>query len=142
MSMHNNSRKRATHVAVIHKQYLEPILTGEKGVEARFSKTAVAPFGRVHRGDRIYLKEASGPFRGVARAGRVLSLGDLSEEEVEALRKQYNEQMLGPDDYWDDKRASRYATLVWLRRVEEVDEAPEGYVPKPRAAWHVIDGDE
>jgi len=133
---------RTVHVAVLQRDGVDAILSGEKEVEARLSKTAAPPFGKVHRGDRIFLKQASGPFRATAKVGRVVSLDHLSEEDVEKLRERYNDVILGPDDYWEDKRGARYATLIWLRRIEETDEAPEGYVPKPRASWHVIDEEE
>ena len=61
------------HLAILKRAYLNLILAGEKTIECRLTRMAKPPFGVVKKGQRIYLKESSGPVRAVARAGKVIS---------------------------------------------------------------------
>lgn len=124
-----NSSERArllvtTHVAVLKRPYADLIVRGVKRIESRLTLTRREPFGVVSVGDIVLFKDSGGPYRARARAARVESFDDLTPARVRELRGEYNEQIKGSSAYWLSKRLARYATLVWLEDVLEIDRGP------------------
>jgi ASC-1-like (ASCH) protein len=129
------------HVAIVDPRCARDILAGVKTIESRLSLQRRAPFGRVAPGDVIYFKRRSGRFAASARVRRVASFEALTPARVDRLRERFDARVRGGRAYWAAKRASRYATLIWLTRVAPVDTGPEyrgrpGF--SPRAAWHTL----
>ena len=132
------------HVAILHKQYLDAVLAGEKTIEARLSKIRTEPFGRVKKGERIYFKQSSGPFRATAIVRTVKSFEDLTPAGVRSMRQEYNDGILGKSAFWTAKSGATCATLTWLDEVELIDSGPDLSKVQPRGsrrAWFVL-GDE
>ncbi|HYE01691.1 MAG TPA: ASCH domain-containing protein [Phycisphaerales bacterium] len=113
-----------THVAVVTRACLDAILSGEKTIESRLSRTRCAPFGRVSVGDSVYFKQSSGPFRARATVRRVKAFHGLSAAGVARLRSLYNAGVRGSPAYWRTKRDAGFATMIWLDEVRAVDEGP------------------
>lgn len=122
------------HVAVLIRPYVELVLAGRKTVECRLTRQARDPFDAIEPGERIYFKESAGPYRATALAEHVLCEGDLTPRRVGELRRDYNHLILGEADFWRRKRASRYATLIWLRDVEPTGTGP-AIRPLQGVAW-------
>jgi hypothetical protein len=130
------------HVALIRRRYVEMILAGEKRVECRLSRQRRDPFAKVARGEVVYIKEVGGAVRARGVIGRVLMLDDLTPSGVGLLRRRYNHLIRADAAFWRSRRHARYATLVWIDRVEACGSAPDyrgrpGF--SPRSAWHVLD---
>jgi len=123
-----------THLAVLHRQYLDLVLSGEKTIESRLTKTRRAPFGKINTGDTIYFKQSSGPIRAVATAGRILSLTDLNPQRISEIFEQYNDRISGADPVWERKKHARYGTLIWIENVIPTSEGPI-VPPLYGAAW-------
>ncbi|MFW5653865.1 MAG: hypothetical protein ACOC0P_07440 [Planctomycetota bacterium] len=114
------------HIAIIHKRYLDAILDGTKRAELRLTEQARVPFRAISEGERVYLKQASGPFRATAIAGRIDTHEHLTPDGVAALREKYADVVgRGHDDFWHRKRNAKYATIVFLRDVERICFGPE-----------------
>lgn len=131
----------ATHLAILHKRYLDAILDGRKTIESRLSRTRRAPFGCVRAGDVVYFKESGGPVRALARVARVRSIAGLTPTRIESLRRAHGGAIGAEAGYWRSKRASRYATLLWLRDTAALGEDARA-IPVPRSmghAWFVKD---
>ena len=62
----------AAHIAVMVEPYLTRILEGKKTIESRFSRKKIAPHGKVHKGDVVFLKKSGGPIVGFFRVSEVL----------------------------------------------------------------------
>ncbi len=135
-----HTKRRRAHLAVVLPRYMESILAGRKVVEVRLSVNRCAPFGRVAPGDTVYFKERGGPVRASAVVIRVDSFADLTPARVRELARRY----ATPADavraaYWRQKRAARYATMIWFDNVREV--AGGAHVPRLfGAAWVVLAG--
>ncbi len=125
------------HVAILKRPYLKLILSGQKTVESRLTRTTQPPYDAIKPGDRIFLKASAGPFMATALAGNIDQHRDLSSAAIKRLRKQYDKAVCGNDDYWQLKRDSRFAVFVELMRVEPIDVGP--VYPKSMRAWHVVD---
>ena len=123
-----------THLAVLHRRYLDNIIAGDKTIEMRLTRTRRAPFGKITTGDTIYFKQSSGPIRAVATAGKVQTLIDLTPERIAELRERYNKKITGTDDTWANKQHARYGTLIWLRDIRQTSEGPV-VPPLFGAAW-------
>ncbi len=123
-----------SHLAVLHRQYLDLVLSGEKTIESRLTKTRRAPFGKIATGDTIYFKQSSGPIRAVATAGKVVTLTDLNPQRVCEIRDQYNDQIGGNRAAWERRMQSKYGTLIWIENVIPTGEGPV-VPPLFGAAW-------
>ena len=100
------------HLAIMVEPYRSLLLEGEKTMESRFSQKMIHPFHRVSKGDIIILKKSGGDIVGVFEAKDVHYFELKSEQDVEAIKNEYNQQICCPDEFWDSKMNSRYATLI------------------------------
>jgi hypothetical protein len=124
------------HLVILKKPYLELILSGRKTVELRLSKGRQPAFGRVHPGDRLFLKVSSGPVCGAAVAANVKLYDDLSPERIVRIRQRYNGEIMGGDAIWQSMMHCRYGFLVWLRDVRRIE--PMRIDKKDWRAWVVL----
>ncbi len=108
------------HLVILRQGYLEAILEGRKTIESRFTMNRRAYWGRILYGDRLFIKQSSGPVCATAKVTKVHYYEDLTAEKVERLKGQYNRQILGEDDYWQSKSSCRYGVLVWLSEVKSI----------------------
>ncbi|PHQ78610.1 MAG: hypothetical protein COB69_09630 [Phycisphaera sp.] len=130
------------HVAVVHKQYAELILAGEKTAELRLTKNRIVPFGRVHNNDTVYIKVASGPICAVAKVASIEAHEDLTPAKIRVLRKEVNDVVMGDSAFWNLKRTARYATVVYLKNIKPCDDGPDvsaARAANPRSAWLILE---
>lgn len=126
------------HLAVIHPDYARAMLEGRKTVESRLSQVRAIPYGRVGEGDRIYFLARRAGLIVTAVAERVVSLADLTPVDIARLRRRLDRHIGADSDYWRLKRSARFATLIWLGRVERCAFAPDdvyGRAPSYRSGW-------
>jgi len=124
------------HLAILKKHYLDAILDGRKTIESRFSNTRRYAFGRVLPGDRIFLKESSGPVCATATVAAVKNFTDLTPNEIASLKQQYNCHIVGSDEYWQSKTNCRFGFLVWLKDVKSIE--PVRIYKKDWRGWVVL----
>ncbi|MDX9910472.1 MAG: ASCH domain-containing protein [Phycisphaerales bacterium] len=139
-TVNGERRVRRTHVAIVHARYIDAMLRGEKTIEARLSRSRIAPFGRVGVGDAIWFKASGGAFGAMARAARVEQFEGLTPRGVRGLRARFDAGVRADVAFWALKRSARCATLIWLEDVREINEGPD-YNARPgdRRAWFVLD---
>ncbi len=128
-----------THLAILKGEYLDAIVSGDKTIESRFTKTRRAPWGTISAGDTVYLKVTSGPVRAIAEVGRVCCYEIPGPGDIEAIRAEFGDAIGGSDEYWLDKRNSRYAVLVWLEKVRPIE--PVRICKRDWRAWVVLSED-
>ena len=110
----------ACHLAILKKPYLDAILNVSKSIESRFTKTKRFFFGRVTPGDKIFLKQSSGPVCATATVAEVKQFENLTPARIVQLKNKYNKHILGSDEYWQSKADCRYGVLVWLTNVQSI----------------------
>ena len=110
-----------SHLVILKKPYLDKILSGAKTIESRFSKTMIAPFGRIVSGDKLFFKISSGPVCAVGRAAKIKQFDNLTSAKLNLLRQKYDRYIQGNKDYWRVKRQCRYGVLVWLEDVIAIE---------------------
>jgi ASC-1-like (ASCH) protein len=108
------------HLVILKKPYLERILDGSKIIESRFTKTKRPYFGKVLPGDKLFLKESSGPVCGRAIAAAVKKFENLTPQKIVEIRRRYDHDIGGHDEYWRSRTGCKFGLLVWLRGVEPI----------------------
>lgn len=126
------------HVAILKREYLRMILTGQKTVESRLTKLRCPPIGMVEPGQRLFFKASGGPFMATALAESVHDYEALTPERIDGLCEQWNPAVCGPLDYWRDRRDRRFATMIRLDRVEPLEVGPK-FAAQNMRAWYVLD---
>ena len=128
----------AIHVAILKQPYLHAVLEGRKTVEARLTRTAMPPFGKIEAGELIFLKASGGPFMATATAGTVVAERDLTPQRFDALRERFQPAVGGTDEFWNQRRATtRYATFTGLTDVHPCSVGPRYRVANMKA-WYVL----
>lgn len=112
------------HVAVVHAMYLDAILAGEKTAESRLSRVRCEPFAAIRVGERIYFKERGGAVRATAIVEWAEFREGLTPARITGLKREFNDRVLGSDEYWAAKRTARFATFAGLCAVEPVRFGP------------------
>jgi ASC-1-like (ASCH) protein len=124
------------HLAILKKPYLEAILAGQKQIESRFTRTKRAHFGRVSPGDKLFLKESSGPVCATASVATVKNFQNLTPKQIIELKQKYNRQICGSDEYWQSKADCKFGLLVWLEEIQPMEPVRIG--KKDWRAWVVL----
>ena len=73
------------HLAILTPGWIDLILDGSKTIESRFTKVRCAPFGKVHEGDSVYLKESGGLVKGMFRVAQVETFENLNRSGIQAI---------------------------------------------------------
>lgn len=122
------------HIAVMLEPFFSYLLDGKKTIESRFSKNAVAPYGKIAEGDLVFLK--AGPVAGVFRASKVESI-TLRGDALDRLRVAKAKAICAEDDdFWAARADKRYATLIG---VTDVRALPPVTIPKrDMRGWVVL----
>ena len=124
------------HLVILKRPYLEAILAGHKRIESRFTRTKRSPFGRVLPGDKLFLKESSGPVCAAATIAAVKNFENLTPRQIIRLKEQCNHCIGGSDEYWQSKMNCRFGFLVWLKDVRAIE--PVRIHKKDWRAWIVL----
>jgi ASC-1-like (ASCH) protein len=111
---------RNNHLVILKKPYIEAIIEGRKTIESRLIKTRRPYWGKILYGDKLFLKQSSGPVCAAAKVMKVRYYENLTAAKIQELKNKYNKQILGDDDYWQSKSDCRYAVLVWLGKVKVI----------------------
>lgn len=113
------------HVAILAKKrkLLQKIISGEKTIESRWYKSKIAPWGRIHAGEKIYFKESGSPITVKAEVAEVLSFY-LPHTNIPELLETYAKDIcLNTDPFqklvdWCSQRT--YCVLMRLKNVEKI----------------------
>ena len=127
------------HLAVLHPTYLRLILEGDKSIECRLTRTPKPPFKAVAKGQKIYLKESSGSVLAVARAKKVICSQINKPQDLARIRREYGEEIMAQENFWQSRADCRYCTLIFLEGVKPLSE-PFRISKKDMRGWVVLDG--
>jgi ASC-1-like (ASCH) protein len=125
-----------SHLVILKKLYLDKIFSGSKTIELRLLKAAFPPFGCVAAGDRLFLKESSGPVCAIAQVSEFTEFRNLTPAKILKLKAEFNNLILGDDEYWKLKSDSKFAVLVWIKKVRAIK--PVRIYKKDWRAWVVL----
>ena len=124
------------HLVILKKPYFDAILSGQKQIESRFTKTKREPFGQIQPGDKLLLKISSGPVCAIATAAAVKSFENLTPQKIEQVKEEYNHGIKGSNQIWQSKADCRFGLLIWLTDVEPIE--PVWIHKKDWRAWVIL----
>jgi ASC-1-like (ASCH) protein len=112
---------KRNHLVILKRLYVEAILEGRKTIESRFTMNRRAYWRKILYGDRLFIKQSSGPVCATAKVTKVRYYEGLTAEKIERLKIQYNRQILGTDEYWKSKSNCRYGVMVWVSEAKPIE---------------------
>jgi len=132
------------HLAIMNKVTIEAVLSGKKKVETRFSLNKIIPFGLVSIGDLVYIKPPGDEIMGQFRVKKVFSFEGLTQEDMEKIRKDYGGKINTGEEnvdekYWQDKKASRFGTLIFIGDSERFITSPIKIKKSDMRGWMVLE---
>lgn len=128
------------HLAILKKPYLDAILDGRKTIESRFYQTKHKWMAQVSSGDKLFLKASSGPVMATAAVASVKHFHNLTAQQIAELKRQYNQHILGDEQYWREKMDARFGIMVWLKNVRPI--TPRFITKADWRAWVVLTQNE
>ena len=133
------------HLAILTPGWIDLILDGSKTIESRFTKVRCAPFGKVHAGDVVYLKESGGLVKGMFTVAQVETFENLTIGQIcDLFYKEYREQIFSTDvaasmhDPPDKWLNAKHATLIHVSDPVAFDK-PFPFPKRDPRAWVVLD---
>lgn len=132
------------HLAILTKEGIQRILSGQKTVETRFSRHKIPPFNAVHTGDIVYIKEAGKDIIGQFTVKSVISFEALEEKDWQFIKSSYKEQLsLGSEDldskFFQTHQAANFGTIIFISKVEQLITSPITFKKSDRRAWVVLE---
>lgn len=128
------------HIAIIsHRTILDKILSGQKTIESRFSRVKTPPFGQIAPGDVVHLKLSGSLVIARATVAEVKEYENLTPAVIENLASYYAKELALSDDFLARKLESRFATLIFLEKVETCE--PWSYKQEGRSGWIIYKPD-
>ena len=129
-------RRIRHHLAVVRKQYLAMIVSGQKRIECRILRRRLLPIGAVDVGDRIWFKQRCGPILATARAARVRWQTVHDRRQFESIRRRYGGQIGAEPGFWPTEDGVWHVGLIWLKDVEAC--TPIWIEKNDRRAWVLL----
>lgn len=125
------------HIAIFVGDTIEDILSGRKTIETRFSKVASLPYLKIAKGDIVLLKQSSSDILGQFEVDNVLFFDKLSKKDVDILKRQYEENIIANEKYWQKAYDSNFASIIFIKKAERYL-APIKYKKNDRRSWLIL----
>ena len=126
------------HLAIFKGSGAEKILSGEKSIESRFSKSKIPPFGVISSGDLVYIKSSGKDIIGQFRVKKVIFLDGLTLDDVLDVKKRFEKQLSVDESYWKDKENSKFGTLIFIGNSTRFLTSPIKIPKKDLRGWVVL----
>lgn len=107
------------HLGIFKEPYLTYMLDGTKTIESRFSKNKIAPYNNITTDDIIIIKESSKDVIGYLTIKRI-EFYDLQSTNIEEIKNKYEKELCVDDNFWESKKNSRYATLIFIDKITKI----------------------
>lgn len=112
-------KKSSLHLGVFSEPCLTYMLDGKKTIESRFSKKRILPFDRITKNDIVFVKKSGGKVSAYFKIKDV-KFFDLNNYDIEKIKRDYNEFLCVDDNFWREKRESKYATLIFISKLVKI----------------------
>ena len=127
------------HLAIFKGSAAEDILTGKKTIDSRFSKSKIAPYGQVSKGDLVYIKPSGKEIIGQFRVKKVIFYDGLIQQDLEQIKTTYNQAIATDNSYWQSKQQSKYGSIIFIGESSRFITSPIKYSKKDLRGWAVLD---
>lgn len=107
------------HLGIFTEPVLSYMMEGKKTIESRFSKNKIAPYNKIDKNDIVFIKRSGGNIIGYLTIKEVLFF-DLNIISISSIKEKYNEYLCVDEEFWAQKKNSRYATLIIIDKVTKL----------------------
>ncbi|MBU0975420.1 MAG: hypothetical protein ABIE03_03915 [Patescibacteria group bacterium] len=104
------------HLAIFTPGYITKIFTGQKTIDARFSKIQCAPFGNIEKGDLVLMKKSGGAIEGYFVAGNVKFYKNLTPDKLKEIIKKNWDALALSEKFWQERVSATLLTLIDIKR--------------------------
>lgn len=119
------------HLAVFSKLTVEEIFSGDQQVLVWFSQKRIAPFGQVKVGEIVFIKPSGEEIKGQFLVKKIVYFEGLDEESWKMIDLLIAQNPIHRD--------IKYATLLWIDRVEQFIAAPIKLTKSDQRRWVVLE---
>lgn len=135
------------HLAILTRNAIKAIISGEKTVEARFSRKKIPPFGAVGVGDIIYMKPPGEELTGQFEVTKVISLEGIDKDDWDWIKGKFGQKIsfgsiAEMKNYYKEHQDAKYATIINIGKVEQFITSPIKIIKRDLRGWLVIDEDK
>lgn len=114
-----NIKNRNIHLGVFTEPCLSYMLDGRKTIESRFSKNKILPYQKIEKDDIIFVKKSGGNIVAYFTIRDILFF-NLNETSIDEIKSKYNKELCVDDTFWDLKKESNYATLIFIDKLKKL----------------------
>ncbi len=112
------------HVAIMKKSWnlIEKILAGQKTIESRWYQTRRAPWNGIHKGDRVFFKNAGEPIQVQAYVADVLQFSLNTIDDIKKVIRIYGggiKLVQSDPAYWVS--VPKYCILIFLKNPRKIE---------------------
>ena len=126
------------HLAIFDKDLVEAIFSGAKKVDGRFSKIRVVPFGRISKGDIVWMKISGGKIVGYFKVSKVISFEHLTTKDLQLIKDVWGKDLYLSEKFWREREKVNFATLIFIDSVGKFLVPPK-FVKKDLRPWVVLE---
>ena len=129
---------KTIHLGIFSEPYLTYMLDGKKTIESRFSKKKILPYNKISEYDIVVVKESGGSVVAYFTIKDVMFF-DLDKTNINEIKDKYGEYLCVGEDFWDLKKDSKYATLIFIDKLTTV--TPFHINKKGMNSWLILKED-
>ena len=129
------SNYKSFHLGIFSEPYLDYMLDGRKTIESRFSKKKTMPYEKISKDDIVIVKKSGGDVIAYFTIKEVLFF-DLDKTNINELKEKYAPELCVDDDFWHQKKDSKYATLIFIDKLVKVK--PFHINKKGMSTWLIL----
>lgn len=107
------------HLGIFSEPCLTYMLDGKKTIESRFSKKKILPYNAISDKDIVIVKASGGNVVAYFTIKKIIFF-DLNKTSIEDIRKSYQKELCVDDNFWELKKDSNYATLIFIDKLFKV----------------------
>lgn len=107
------------HLGVFSEPCLTYMLEGKKTIESRFSKKKCLPWNGIDPKSIVFVKKSGGDVVAYFKI-KEIHFFDLEEYKIENIKKKYSRELCVDDNFWELKKNSKYATLIFIKEIVKI----------------------
>lgn len=127
------------HLAIFSGGLATAVLDGQKTVDFRFSKSKIAPYLKLQKGDVVLIKNVSEPVIGQVEVDNVLYFDDLSRVQLQKIKSDYlKESALDQSAFDNFRQGANYLSIIFFKQPRRFI-CPLKIDKKDRHGWMIIE---
>ncbi|MBI2600987.1 ASCH domain-containing protein [Candidatus Daviesbacteria bacterium] len=126
------------HLAIFKGDTAKLILSGQKTIESRFSKSKIPPFGVVAANDLVYIKPSGKDIIGQFKVKKVIFYDGLTKDDLEDIKERYGERIAIEEKFFEDRGDCKYGTLIFVGDSARFIASPVSFNKKDQRGWVVL----